>query len=104
MDFQGYGETAWLSWWSGAPARWGSVYSGGREWLYTRGIRRNEQIHLADWNLSLLRQCGLRAGEINNEFAMPADALAEARKFFARKPFGPGPADLVSSAIHQFAA
>ncbi len=82
VDFQGYGETAWLSWWSGAPARWGDVYSGGREWLYTRGIRRDRQIHLADWNLSLLRQCGLRVGEIHNDFALP-DALAEAKTFFA---------------------
>ncbi|HLZ53712.1 MAG TPA: glycosyltransferase family 9 protein, partial [Verrucomicrobiae bacterium] len=84
VDFQGYGETAWLCWWSGAPARWGNVYSGGREWLYTSGIRRDEQIHLADWNLSLLRQCGLRVGEIRNEFVIPEDALAEAKKFFAR--------------------
>jgi ADP-heptose:LPS heptosyltransferase len=89
VDFQGYGETAWLSWWSGAPARWGSVYSGGREWLYTRGIRRDQQIHLADWNLSLLRQCGLRVGEIRNEFALPEDALAEAKKFFAENHLDP---------------
>src|SRR6185369_8814081 len=25
IDFQGYGETAWFSWMSGAPERWGSV-------------------------------------------------------------------------------
>ncbi len=89
VDFQGYGETAWLSWWSGAPARWGNVYSGGREWLYTRGVWRDQQIHLADWNLSLLRQCGLRVGEIRNEFAMPEDALAEAKKFFAENHLDP---------------
>jgi ADP-heptose:LPS heptosyltransferase len=89
VDFQGYGETAWLSWWSGAPARWGSVYSSGREWLYTRGIRRDQQIHLADWNLSLLRQCGLRVGDIRNEFALPEDALAEAEKFFADNHLAP---------------
>ena len=89
VDFQGYGETAWLSWWSGAPARWGSVYSGGREWLYTRGIRRNEQIHIADWNLLLLRQCGLRMGEIENKFILPEDALAEARKFFVANNLNP---------------
>ena len=64
VDLQGYGETAWLSWLSGAPERWGSVYSGGREWLYTRGIRRDDTLHLADWNLSMLRQCGLKLGEI----------------------------------------
>ncbi|HUA38777.1 MAG TPA: glycosyltransferase family 9 protein [Candidatus Sulfopaludibacter sp.] len=89
VDFQGYGETAWLSWWSGAPTRWGSVYSRGREWLYTHGVRRDEQIHLADWNLSLLRQCGLRLGEISNEFVLPTDALAEARQFFADNRLDP---------------
>jgi ADP-heptose:LPS heptosyltransferase len=89
LDFQGYGETAWLCWWSGAPARWGNVYSGGREWLYTRGIRRDEQIHLADWNLLLMRQCGLRVGEIRNEFDLPADALAEAKEFFAENHLDP---------------
>ncbi|HLX96159.1 MAG TPA: glycosyltransferase family 9 protein [Verrucomicrobiae bacterium] len=89
VDFQGYGETAWLSWWSGAPARWGSVYSGGREWLYTRGVRRNEQIHLADWNRSLLRQCGLRVGDVHNEFALPEDALADAKKFFTENHLDP---------------
>src|SRR6267378_456057 len=26
IDFQGYGETAILSWWTGAPERWGTVY------------------------------------------------------------------------------
>ncbi|MGO8764040.1 MAG: glycosyltransferase family 9 protein [Limisphaerales bacterium] len=83
VDFQGYGETAWLSWLSGAPERWGSVYGPGREWLYTRGVRRDDSLHLADWNLSLLQQCGLKAGGIQNEFVLPEDATIEARKIFA---------------------
>ena len=29
VDFQGYGETAWLAWLSGAPQRWGNVYNRG---------------------------------------------------------------------------
>ena len=37
VDFQGYGETAWLARWTSAPQRWGSVYSTGRKWAYTRG-------------------------------------------------------------------
>lgn len=89
VDFQGYGETAWLSWWSGAPERWGQVYGPGREWLYTRSIRRNEQIHLAEVNLSLLRQCGLKIGDIRNEFVLPEDALAEARNFFVEHHLHP---------------
>ena len=83
IDFQGYGETEFFSWWSGAPERWGCVYRPSRGWFYTRGVRRNNDIPIADWNLSLLRQCGFRVGEIRNEYALPEDALAEARKFFA---------------------
>ena len=82
VDFQGYGETAWLARLSGAPQRWGSVYSQGRAWAYTRGPRRNEKIHPADWNLSLLQQCGLKTGEVKNDFVLPEDALAAAGKFF----------------------
>ncbi len=57
VDFQGYGETAWLTRVTGAPQRWGSVYGPGRAWAYTRGIRRTDGLHLADWNLSLLERC-----------------------------------------------
>jgi ADP-heptose:LPS heptosyltransferase len=83
VDFQGYGETAWLAWLSGAPQRWGSVYGPGRRWAYTRGVTRNDRIHHVDRYLSLLEQCGLRPGEILNEFVLPDDALNAARQFFA---------------------
>lgn len=83
VDFQGYGETAWLARLTGAPQRWGSVYGHGRAWAYTRGVPRNECLHLADWNLSLLEQCGLRIGTVHNEFILPNDPLDEAQRFFA---------------------
>ncbi len=83
IDFQGYGETELLSWWSGAPARWGCVYNRSRGWLYTCRVRRNDKIHAADWNLSLLQQCGLRISETRNAFVLPADALDEAQTVFA---------------------
>lgn len=83
IDFQGFGETEILSWWTGAPQRWGSVHHPPRGWLYTHGVRRNDRLHLADWNLSLVEQCGLRIGRIHNQFDLPEDALAEARRFFA---------------------
>jgi ADP-heptose:LPS heptosyltransferase len=82
IDFQGYAETEWLAWWSGAPERWGNVYHPPRGWAYTRGVWRNDTIQIPDWNLSLLQQCGLRTGEIHNKYVLPADALAEAKKFF----------------------
>jgi len=83
VDFQGYGETALLTWWTRAPERWGAVYQAARGWAYTRGVKRNDLIHPAEWNLSLLYQCGLRPGKVVNEFTLPASALQEAHQFFA---------------------
>jgi ADP-heptose:LPS heptosyltransferase len=83
VDLQGYVETAALTWWSGAPQRWGTVYNKGRRWAYTRGVTRDGALHPAEWNLALLRQCGLRPGKIRNEFVLPDSALNEARLFFA---------------------
>jgi ADP-heptose:LPS heptosyltransferase len=83
IDFQGYGETELLAWWSGAPRRWGCVYHPPRGWLYTRGVRLSYQSHPADNHLALLRESGLRPGEIRNEFVVPPEALAGAGQFFA---------------------
>jgi ADP-heptose:LPS heptosyltransferase len=82
IDFQGYSETEWLAWWSGAAERWGNVYSKSRGWMFTRTSRRDTQTHPAEWNLSLLRRSGLQIGEIRNEFHLPDDAMEKARKFF----------------------
>lgn len=89
VDFQGYGETAWLSWWSRAPERWGSVYSKGRRRFYTRVMERNNEILIADWNISFVKQCGLKISEIRNEYTLPNEALAEARKFFTENNLDP---------------
>lgn len=83
VDLQGYGETALLTWFTRAPERWGTVYQSARGWAYTRGVRRDSQVHPAEWNLSMLQQCGLKIGEVRNEFTLPAAALEEARRFFA---------------------
>jgi ADP-heptose:LPS heptosyltransferase len=83
VDFQGYGETAWLAWLSRAPQRWASVHSTPRHWAYTRSLPCNDHIHPIEWYLSLLQQCGLRPGTVRNEFVLPDKALDEARRFFA---------------------
>jgi ADP-heptose:LPS heptosyltransferase len=83
VDFQGYGETAWLTRWTGAPRRWGSVYRKGSAWAYSRGVTRNDAMQIADWNRSLLGQCGLKVGSMRNEFVLPETALEEARRVFA---------------------
>jgi ADP-heptose:LPS heptosyltransferase len=89
VDFQGYGETAWLARITGAPQRWGSVYSTGRKWAYTHGINRNNRIPIADFNLSLLRQCGLKIGTVRNEFFLPSEPLAAAAEFFSKNNLDP---------------
>jgi heptosyltransferase-1 len=85
VDFQGYGETAWLAWLSGASQRWASVHTTPRHWAYTRSFRSNERMVRIDWYLSLLQECGLRPGTVRNEFVLPDKALEEARRFFAAR-------------------
>jgi ADP-heptose:LPS heptosyltransferase len=82
IDFQGYGETEFLAWSSGAPERWGSVYHPSRGWTYTRRVPRENNMQIVDRNLSLLRQCGLHIGKIRNEYVLPAKTLDEGRRFF----------------------
>jgi ADP-heptose:LPS heptosyltransferase len=89
VDFQGFGETAWLTRLTGAPQRWGSIYSSGRAWAYTHGFTRDDGIHPAGWHCSLLRQCGLKIGAPKNEFVPPPEALAGARNFFAEQKLDP---------------
>lgn len=82
VDFQGYGETAWLSWFTGAPQRWGSVYNKGRAWAYTLGVRRQAAQHHAERNLAILQAGGLKIARVRNEFALPAEAREHALAFF----------------------
>ncbi len=77
------GETAWLTCLSGASEDWNwQRVSAGPRLKHTRGVRLDQKLHPAEWNLSMLRQCGLQAGEIRNEYILPADAIEKARRFF----------------------
>src|SRR5262245_57998604 len=58
VDFQGFGETGLLTWLTGAPERWGSVYRQNRKWAYTRPVWRNRQLHAVDYHLDLLHLGG----------------------------------------------
>ena len=89
VDFQGNGETGWLTWFTGARQRWGSVYKAGQGRAYTHRVTRQKEIHPADGNLELLRQCGLTIRAPQNEFMLPAEALATARKFFTDHQLDP---------------
>ena len=90
LDFQGYGETAILNWLTGAPNRWGLINRGSRRWAFTRPITRDYGIHLADCNLALGLEAGLRPTPIRNEFRLPEAELVAARCFFQREQLDPG--------------
>jgi ADP-heptose:LPS heptosyltransferase len=84
VDFQGYGETALITRLTGAPQRWGTVYQSMRGYAYTRGIRRDLNIHPAEGNLLLLKECGIAIGSVRNNFVLPEDVLSEARELFSK--------------------
>ncbi len=90
LDFQGYGETAILSWVTGAAERWGLINRASRRWAFTKPIARNYGIHLADSNLALGLEAGLRATPVRNEFRLPEAELETARSFFQREKLEPG--------------
>ena len=82
VDFQGYGETAWLTWLTGAFERWGINYSSGRKWAYTRSVGRDPANHAASEHLRLLKHGGLSVSKIHNDFHLPVAALVAARNFY----------------------
>jgi ADP-heptose:LPS heptosyltransferase len=83
VDFQGYGETAFLTWWTRAPERWGTIYRPQRQWAYTRRVQRNGSIHPAEAHLEVLRAGGIETGSICNEFHLSESARNEAKSFLA---------------------
>jgi ADP-heptose:LPS heptosyltransferase len=90
VDFQGYGETGWLTWITGARDRWGYVYRAGRFWAYTRAERFLESLHPVDRNLSLLARCGLHLKAVRNTFHLPDSEVLTARAFFREHGLDPG--------------
>jgi ADP-heptose:LPS heptosyltransferase len=89
IDFQGYGETAMMTRWTGASARWGIVHKAARKWAYTKIMWRNHEIHPADCNLALLRKGGIESNFISNDFQLPEVALQEARQFLIKSGLKP---------------
>jgi ADP-heptose:LPS heptosyltransferase len=83
IDLQGYGETALLTWASGARERWGTVYRATRAWAYTGAVPRNTKIHPAEDYLQLLQKNAGISAPVRNEFFLPEQAGSEAAKFFS---------------------
>lgn len=88
IDYQAYGETALLTWLTRAPQRWGPLYQDNRRWAYNGGMGRGP-LHPAEWNLSLLRQCGLSVPSGRNEFVLPERTMREARELFTSLNLNP---------------
>jgi ADP-heptose:LPS heptosyltransferase len=82
VDLQGYGETAWLSWLTRAPERWGLVHRPSRAWAYTRAVRRDDKAHTVDAYLKCLAECGLETTPVQNVFQLPSEKQIEAEKLF----------------------
>jgi len=89
VDFQGFGETAWLARLTGARQRWGSVYGKGRKWAYTLGVPRDNALHHVDRSLAILRVGGLTVANLRNTFDLPAQPQAAAREFFRANQLDP---------------
>ena len=87
VDFQGYGETAALSWWTKAPQRWGAIYNKSGRPGYTHAVRHVKTLHPAYAHLNLLEQCGVPSGEFRNEFVLPINAADAAREFSTANGF-----------------
>ena len=56
VDLQGNGESAWLTWLTGAPQRWCVVHKPSRRRAYTHSTGRQPQLHAAEMHLELLQQ------------------------------------------------
>lgn len=83
VDLQGYGETAWLSWLTRAPQRWGLVHRPSRGWAYTRAVRRDDKAHAIDAHLKFLAECGLVTTPVQNVFELPSEKRADAERLFS---------------------
>ncbi len=89
VDFQGNGESAWMTRFTGATQRWGMVHKSGRRRAYTQCADRQQELHASEMEIELLRICGLKTDVVRNELVLPADALAAAHAFFADQALDP---------------
>lgn len=89
IDLQGYGETAFLAWASGARERWGMVYRSSRRFAFTRPVRRANDRHPIESHLALLETCGVPVPALCNEFRLPAAAAVEADRFLQQHQLDP---------------
>ncbi len=104
VDFQGYGETAWLARITGAAQRWGCVHKNSRRWAYTIACPRAEKMHPAAGYLQLLKDCGLKIGPVQNQFHLPSCRAGRRAAIFCGTENQSRTACFIFAAVHQFAA
>ncbi len=80
IDFQSYGETAWVSWLTRAPQRWGVINRTSRAWAYTHAVLRDDQAHPADMNLRCLAESGVDISHPENLLELPLENRIAAEK------------------------
>ncbi len=90
VDLQGYGETAALTRWSGAPLRWGYGNGALRSRAFTTAVARDPGRHPAMGHLDLLARAGIAAGKVSNAFRVRPGNASRARQFLAERGHGPG--------------
>ncbi|MGH8024305.1 MAG: glycosyltransferase family 9 protein, partial [Limisphaerales bacterium] len=92
VDFQSYGETAWLSWLTRAPRRWGLICRPSRAWAYTLAVPRDEKAHPVDAQLQVLARGGLDTSRPDNRLDLPVREQRAAEDLFQQfglKPDAP---------------
>jgi ADP-heptose:LPS heptosyltransferase len=82
IDFQSYGETAWVSWLTRAPQRWGVVSRTSRAWAYTRAVLRDDKAHPVDTNLRCLAESGVDTSHPEKFLELPLENRTAAERLF----------------------
>ncbi len=95
VDLQGYGETAALTRWSGAPERWGCARRGWRRNAFTRNYAENQHLHPAERHVRMLETFGIQPGPIRNRLSLSETRLSEARAFLQRAQIHPDGSPIV---------
>ncbi|WP_312336600.1 glycosyltransferase family 9 protein [Anaerospora hongkongensis] len=85
VDFAGHGEQAFFLWLSGIKHRWGLIKAKKpiRQRFYTNSFIRQQNVHVIDQHLALLKQGGLTSPTVKNDYIVPQDHLDRAKALFA---------------------
>lgn len=91
VDFQSFGDTALLSWLSGANMRWGITHKKLRDRFYTMGLEESPhpKPHQIDINRKLLEKGSFKTYSLNNKYNLPEENIQAAAAFFTESGYTP---------------